>query len=107
MPVVSVTAPAPADAALLRAVADAVAAELELGPGDVIATLVVTGETVASGGAAAHPWPIVTIHGSDRGAARMRTARAAAESATIQWAASVGLALGGVWTEWVPPGPPR
>lgn len=105
MPVVTVTAPPPADAVLLRAVADAIAGALDLGPGDVIAILVRADAVALSGGEDADAWPVVAIHGAGRGADRTARTRAAAERAVAEWAASAGLALGGVWTEWVPPDP--
>lgn len=103
MPVVTVAAPAPADAALLSAIADAVADALDLGPGDVIATLVETSAVAASGGVTIDPWPVVTIHGSDRGAQGITRSRSAAKHAAVEWAAALGLSLGGVSTEWAFP----
>lgn len=106
MPVVLVAAPPhPETPALLVAVADAIAGALELAAGDVIATHVPTAAQAASGGAAIDPWPVVTIHGGDRGAALTEAARAAAEGAVLGWAEIVGVALGGAWISWVPSAP--
>lgn len=101
MPVVTVAAPAHADIdRLLASVADAVAAALALGPGDVLAVHVPTGPTVASTVGASAPWIVVTACGSDRGRERMDAARDAGATETRAWAARVGLDLGGVWTQW-------
>jgi len=113
MPVVTVAAPAHAAThELLLNVADAVADALGLGPGDVIAMATPVHAVVASGcrtDAAGSPWALVSIHGSDRGAELMRSARAAAEKATRDWSRRHAVSgeddgyLEGVWCEWVLP----
>jgi hypothetical protein len=109
MPVVTVTA-APDDraGALLIAVADGVAAALDLGPGDVIATLVPSSLSATSGSGSAASvsrWPLVSIHGSDRGSEKMEAARDAAESAVRAWSNENGVECEGVWTQWLTPLP--
>ncbi|MFF2486035.1 hypothetical protein ACFVSU_06525 [Microbacterium sp. NPDC058062] len=105
MPVVTITAaPHPHVGGLLLAVADAIASALELGDGDVIATHVASGESATSGADAAASvsvWPIVSIHGSDRGREKIEAARAAAETAVREWAQSEGAQCEGVWTQWL------
>ncbi len=105
MPVVTVSFPRhPAAHALLRDVADALATALELGAGDVLVSHIETAGLTASGtGASPDWWPIVSVHGSDRGRAVHELARAAAESAVRSWAAREEVALGGVWSEWITP----
>jgi hypothetical protein len=107
MPVVTVLAASHPDAAaLIAGVADAVATSLALQPGDVIATFVASGPTVAIGpDRPTIAWPIVTIHGSDRGREKMESARAAAEQAVREWSERQGVALEGVWTQWQLPMP--
>ena len=107
MPVLTVHAEPVADVAgLLSALADAVADALELGDGDVIATFVPAGPTVVSGSREpASTWPVVTIHGRDRGAAKMEAARAAAEASVRSSLRAAEVEHGGVWVEWVTPAP--
>ena len=106
MPVITVIAPPPLGTLLLGRIADAVADALGLDAGDVLVTHLPSGATVASGiPGESDPWPVVTLHGSDRGAERMDAARAAAEREVREWASETGLRLGGVWTEWVLPAP--
>lgn len=109
MPVVTVTvAPHERIDALVVAVADAVADALSLGAGGVIATFVPSGASATSGrGAAASVsgWPIVSIHGTDRGSERMGHARTAAEAAVREWCAQNGQDIEGVWTQWLTPLP--
>lgn len=122
MPLVTVTAPPhPERQHLLSAVADAVAQALALGDGDVLAAFVAASAVVASGaspdrsapdgsapGAApTGAWPIVSIHGGDRGVEAVDAACAAAESAVRDWAHRNAIELEGVWTEWLTPRPPR
>lgn len=109
MPVVTVVA-APHDRVdrLLAAVADGITHALALGPGDVIVTLVPSGPSIMSGAAGAASvsrWPLVTIHGSDRGTARMKAARASAEAAVRAWSRMNGVECEGVWTQWLTPLP--
>lgn len=101
MPVVTVALPRHSPE-LLGAVADALARSLDLGEGDVIASHIATSAPVASGGVRAQWWPLVSIHGSDRGDA-MASARTAVEAAVRDWAAAEGVALGGVWVTWILP----
>ncbi|MEU1972975.1 hypothetical protein ABZ477_15075 [Microbacterium sp. NPDC019599] len=103
MPVVTVLAePHPDAAGLVSAVADAVAQALGLGDGDVIATFVSAGPTAVSGSAAAAvAWPVVTIHGSDRGTAKMDAARAATEASVRSWMSAHAVEHEGVWSEWL------
>lgn len=105
MPVVTVAAsPHPRVGELLVALADAIAATLDLADGDVIATHLPSGASATSGAPDAREsssWPIVRIHGSDRGRERMDAARAAAESAVREWSARHGVECEGVWTEWL------
>ena len=107
MPIVTILAePHPDAATLVHDVAGAVAHALGLGDGDVIATFVPAGVSAASGSAgAAAGWPVVSIHGGDRGQAKMDAARAAAESAVRSWLGTTALEHGGVWTEWLTPMP--
>ena len=107
MPVVTVLATPHRDSrALLAAVADAVAAALGLGEGDVLATLVPAGETVQSGTAGPVPlWPVVTVQGSARERSMMEAARSSAEAAVRTWAVDRGVVIGGVWTQWLTPMP--
>ncbi|WP_308798844.1 hypothetical protein [Agromyces silvae] len=111
MPVVTVVAPPhPATRALLAAVADTLADTLGLADGDVIATSVASGEYVASGDGSnpdrsAGAWPVVTIHGSDRGAEAMTAARDAAARAVAEWGRTHAIAIEGVWCEWLLPHP--
>ncbi|MFF2371226.1 hypothetical protein [Agromyces sp. NPDC058110] len=122
MPLVTVTAPThPAQYRLLSAVADAVAQALALGDGDVLATWVAASAVVASGAsperrapegsapdaAPAGAWPIVSLHGGDRGPVAVDAACAAAEQAVRDWAHRNAIELEGVWTEWLTPRPPR
>jgi len=105
MPVVTVSFPRhPAAHALLGDVADSLAAALGLGDGDVLASQVETVSLTASGtGATDDWWPIVSIHGGDRGVERHEAARHAAEAAVRTWAAREAVTLGGVWSEWITP----
>lgn len=111
MPVITIaTVPHPAEHELLRGVADAVADALSLAPGDVIAMSIPVRTTVANGAttdAEAKPWALISIHGSDRGAANMERASAAARRAAADWsgpqAAGGGADLEGVWCEWLLP----
>src|SRR5689334_20359271 len=98
MPIVTVLAePHPDAATLVHDVADAVAHALGLGDGDVIATFVPAGVSAASGSAAETAgWPVVSIHGGDRGHAKMEAARAAAEAAVRSWLGKAALERGGV-----------
>jgi hypothetical protein len=106
MPIVTILAePHPDAATLVRDVADAVAHALGLDDGDVIATFVLAGRSAVSGSGAAAGWPVVSIHGGDRGQAKMDAARAAAESVVRSWLATTALEHGGVWTEWLTPMP--
>lgn len=106
MPVVLLASPAhPATPALLAAVADATADALGLSAGDVIVTHQATDAVAASGGAATARWPVLAIHGGDRGADATARARAAAEGAVRAWAEVSGVVLGGVWVSWVPSAP--
>lgn len=109
MPVVTVTAsPHVRIGDLLVRVADAVADALALTAGDVIATLVPSGPSAASGdraAASASRWPLVSIHGSDRGSERMEAARAAAETAVTTWSRENDVECEGVWTQWLTPLP--
>jgi len=109
MPVITVVA-APHDRVgeLLVAVADGVADALALGHGDVIVTLVPSGPSATSGStgaASVSRWPIVTIHGSDRGSAKMNAARASAEAAVRDWSRENDVECEGVWTQWLTPLP--
>jgi hypothetical protein len=105
MPVVTVlVAPHPQVGALLVHIADAIAAALDLGAGDVIATHVATGLSAKSGSVdadASSAWPLVSIHGSGRGAEATHAARTAAEGAVLAWCTQYGIACEGVWTEWL------
>lgn len=106
MPVVTVVAPAHvAVAELVAAVAASVADVLSLGPGDVIAMHVPSGAVAASGGDTAAPWPVVTIHGSDRGSEMMDRACVASADAVRTWADAHGVMTGGVWSQWSLPRP--
>ncbi|WP_144876261.1 hypothetical protein [Microbacterium sp. 1.5R] len=113
MPVVTVAAPAHAAShELLLTVADAVADALDLAPGDVIALSTPASAVVVNGAgadAAAKPWALISIHGSDRGAEATRRARAAAGAAATDWSrrhaapGDVDGYLEGVWCEWLLP----
>ena len=105
MPLVTISAAEhAAEETLLRAVADAVADALGLGDGDVIALATPVRSMVASGrDGAAGPWPIATIHGSDRGEQPMRAALAAAEQAMLDWGRDQRDEIEGVWVEWALP----
>ena len=105
MPVVIVSAPRhDAAPALLTAVADAVADALGLAAGDVLASQVETSGIVSNHGATPEgAWPIVSIHGGDRGEEAQSRALTQAETAVRAWADGVGFVLGGVWSEWIPP----
>lgn len=105
MPLVTVALlPHPAEEALLSRVADAVADALGLAAGDVIAlTTPVRTAAVSGRGPLTTRWPIVTVHGSDRGEEAMRAALTAAEHAIMAWGESNGVAIEGVWTEWALP----
>lgn len=107
MPVITVaTPPHEAERDLLADVADAVADALELAPGDVIAMSIPVRTTVVNGAtadAAAQPWVVISIHGSDRGAERMRRACEAAERAAADWSRRRDAAQEGVWSEWLLP----
>ncbi len=106
MPLVTIALrPHPAEeAALLAAVSDSVADALGLATGDVVALTTPVRALAASGrGAIDADWPIVTVHGSDRGDAPMRAALAAAESTILDWGRQHGVEIEGVWTEWVLP----
>ncbi|SFR71339.1 hypothetical protein SAMN05428970_1165 [Agromyces sp. CF514] len=117
MPLVTVTAPPhPESQHLLGAVADAVAQALALGDGDVLAAFVAASAVVASGApshgsapdaAPTSAWPIVSIHGGDRGVEAVDAACAAAESAVRDWGHRNAIEFEGVWTEWLTPRPPR
>lgn len=105
MPVLQVFAPEVGDVGgLLAELADGVAHALDLGGGGVIATFVPVSTTGVSGGGSAAPWPIVSVHGSRRPPAATAAATSAAETAVRAWASRAGIALGGVWVEWVEPG---
>lgn len=101
MPVVTVALPRHSPE-LLGAVADALARALGLGDGDVIVSHVETSAPVASGRAPTGWWPVVTVHGSDRGELTA-PARAAVETAVRNWADAGGVPLGGVWVTWLTP----
>jgi hypothetical protein len=107
MPVITVaSAPHPEERDLLLSVADAVADALTLSPGDVIAMSTPVRETVANGhsaDAAAEPWVLISIHGSDRGADAVTRARDAAREAAADWSRRHGVAQEGVWCEWLLP----
>ena len=107
MPVVTVAiAPHDAERDLLARVADAVAHALELAPGDVIAMSLPVRETVVNGAGAdavATPWALIGIHGSDRGAQRMRRACEAARDAATDWSRRHAAEQEGVWCEWLLP----
>ncbi|QKJ18264.1 hypothetical protein [Microbacterium hominis] len=109
MPVVTVTAaPHPGVDRLVLSVAEAVAEALSLGTGDVIATFVPSGASAVSGADAAASvsfWPIVSIHGSNRGREKMDAARTAAESAVRAWTDENRIDCEGVWTQWLTPLP--
>lgn len=109
MPVVTILAPPhPSVDALLLAVADAIADALDLADGDVIVTHVASGASAVSGADAAVPasgWPLVSIHGSDRGRERMDAARSEAEAAVRAWCAGNDVECEGVWTQWLLPMP--
>jgi len=108
MPVVTLVAAVhPEMPALLDELADAVARTLGLGRGDVIVTHVPAAAMAVNGiGAAGElTWPIVTLHGSDRGRDRMEAARAAAAASVRSWAERTGTAVEGVWTQWLTPMP--
>jgi hypothetical protein len=109
MPVVTVVAaPHPAAGALVIAIAGAVATALDLDAGDVIATHIPSGVSAVSGADAASAvsaWPVVSIHGSDRGRERMDAARAAAEAAVRTWCTDHEEPCEGVWTQWLLPMP--
>ncbi|WP_341935790.1 hypothetical protein MRBLWO14_001461 [Microbacterium sp. LWO14-1.2] len=106
MPVITVAVlPHSAERGLLRAVADAVAAALGLGSGDVIAMTIPVRASATSGTPTDHtddPWMLVSIHGSDRGEEPMREAREAARLAAADWSRTNG-GEQGVWCEWVLP----
>ena len=95
MPLVTVAIlPHSAEAALLSRVADAVADTLGLAQGDVIAlTTPVRSAAVSGRGPLATWWPLLTVHGSDRGEEAMRAALAAAEHAIIAWGETNGVAI--------------
>ena len=102
MPVVLIAAPASDDSpALVSAVARAVGAALGLENGDVVGALQPTQHYHASGSGATSPWPVVTIHGRDRGAEATTASCAAADAAVREWADAAHVALGGVWVPWV------
>lgn len=105
MPVVIVSFPRhPLAHALLGDVADSLAAALALGDGDVLVSQVeTTGLTASGSGPVAAWWPVVSIHGSDRGSDLAAAGRAAVEAAVRSWAARTGVELGGVWSEWITP----
>lgn len=104
MPVIQVFAPEAGDVArLLAELADGVAHASGLGGGDVIATFVPVAATAVSGGGL-ESWPVVSVHGSRRGADTEAAVVAAAESAVRSWAEAAGIPVGGIWTEWVAPG---
>lgn len=109
MPVVSVHAPASAAVGeLLITLADSISAALGLGAGDVIATHIPTGASAVSGAEAAASvtsWPIVSIHGSDRGREKMDAARAVSETVVRQWCERHAVLFEGVWTQWLTPMP--
>lgn len=106
MPVVILTAADhPQREVLLPEIADAIAGTLGLGPGDVIVHAVTAVATAISGGGVAAGWPLVSIHGSHRGAGATAAARDAAQRAVQRWSDRHGVAIGGVWTEWVVPAP--
>ncbi|BDZ54467.1 hypothetical protein [Agromyces marinus] len=106
MPIVTVIHPEhSAGTDLLTRVADAVSDSLGLGPGDVIAMGTPVLAAVASGGAATHPWPVVTIHGSDRGREAHGRACDAASGAVADWAEEHGIRIEGTWSEWITPQP--
>ncbi|WP_426517394.1 hypothetical protein ACPPVQ_00180 [Diaminobutyricibacter sp. McL0618] len=111
MPIVTVTTSKhPEVHTLLAGIADAIADALQLGEGDVIARAIDASPGVASdrsADASAVEWPIVTIHGSDRGASLVGMARSAAEAAVRQWARIHGVEIEGVWSEWIVPQPPQ
>ncbi|HWR86447.1 MAG TPA: hypothetical protein VN200_10670 [Rhodoglobus sp.] len=106
MPVVTVGAPAhPRIPELLTAVADAIADALSLGAGDVLAVHVPAGAIAASGDGILDDgwWPVMTIHGGDRGASPSAAAREAADRAVRGWAEAAGRPLQGVWVTWSRP----
>lgn len=98
---------------LLLAVADAVAGELGLGAGQVIALATPAPLSVASGDAASAAeasdprpsggWAVVTVHGSDRGEPATTRACDAAARAAADWSRSAGVEFEGVWCEWQRP----
>lgn len=107
MPIITILIETPSDpAGLLSSVSDAVAIALGLADGQVIATLVPAGPTVVSGSSAlASPWPIVTIHGADRGNAKMEAALSAAEVSVRSWLSGHDIEFEGVWVQWLTPTP--
>ena len=93
---------------LLIDLANAVATELGLGDGDVIAVHTPTGACAKSGTDAAtavSAWHIVTVLGSDRGHEKMKATLRAAEGSVRSWCESNGLDCEGVWTQWLTPLP--
>jgi hypothetical protein len=107
MPVVTVTVGEHlAQRTLLMQVADAVASALGLGDSDVIATLVPSSDAVVSGGEGPeHRWPIVSIHGADRGADAIAAACSAAERSVRDWGQRNDIVFEGVCTEGLLPRP--
>jgi hypothetical protein len=107
MPVVTVVAPAHIGGReLLAGVADAVAGALDLGPADVIAMCVPASQAVVNGGGSPDgEWPLVSIHGTDRGLDATAAARDAATRAVADWGRTHAIAIEGVWCEWLLPQP--
>lgn len=107
MPLVIVTMPPHPDLlALLSSVADDVAHALGLGDGDVLVSHVESRSLTASGlphDPAAPWWPLVVLHGGDRGPDASTAAREAADAAVRAWAQRNAVPLGGVWAQWLTP----
>jgi hypothetical protein len=106
MPVVTVAAPRhPAMPALLTLIADAAADALGLVDGDVLATHAPVEGLAASGTGIVDDgwWPVITLHGGDRGADASAAAARAVESAVHDWGRSHGRTLAGVWVAWSHP----
>ena len=105
MPLVTIALrPHPAEDALLAATADAVADALGLAAGDVIALATPVRSLAASGrGTIDVEWPIVAVHGSDRGEEPTARALAAAERTVLSWGREHRMQIEGVWTEWLLP----
>lgn len=109
MPLVHVFVPSVAGTEILvEHVAEVVAAALALAAGDVIAVAIPTGAVAVNGteSEATGCWPLVSVHGRDRGSVAQSLALESATDAVTDWATSAGLTVLGVSTEWILPETP-